>query len=650
MGRTEFVVDKLCRQVRNAFDSKKPLIMLDTNEIELVNRVASHCNVVDFKLKTRFHSPRSDFYYNQYIKAEEKELTLCENFSTDFKDLKELISSGLSVSFGHDTPNKTQAKLLVLPLVSLSGKQMANLNVIELLREYVRSYIGFDDYSPIRSSCVILYGDSSLITDELSAYTEIIEPDYPSTEEIRQTIFSLVEKYGDKNYTYPKDDMNELAYNMRGFTLIQTEFFIKKMLRLRQEENCAPLLCSQKECKKHILEAKIQNLMRFGSLLTLYIDKNEGNNENDKIGGMKTFNEKADKIAKSLKEDFCLKRGNLPYKGALLVGVPGCGKSETAKLLHRKLNIPMLKLDMGSLMGGVVGLSEKNLREALRQADAMSPCILFIDEIEKGLSGAGSGENDGGTSKRMFGYLLSWLSDKTSPCFVCATANDISNLPKEFYRNQRFDIRYGVFMPTQNELKSIIAEQMNRRERERKKQAEAKGIEFSHDLFDNDCFEENSNRSIVPDNVIDLFTHKKGEPRDENEIKFVTGADIAQIVTEALNNLTDEELEKPLKLTKWKVAIGKVINDDTMQTQGSSSSNLDAIAACYIRLLRKELVPVNDEVLFTKSDYNDGFKIDRQDNFKGKTYDQMLYSVIRKRIENLLEEVDKIEQRKDCGF
>ncbi len=649
MKKKEFVVDKLCRQVRNAFDAKKPLIMIDTNEIELVKRVVGCCGVVDLKLKSESRNLRSNFYYNQYIKADENELVFCENFSSYFKDLKELISSGLSVNFGHDTPNKTQAKLLMLPLVSLSGKQTANPNVIELLREYVRSYIGFDDYSPIRSSCVILYGDSSLITDDLSAYTEIIEPDYPSTEEIRQTISSLINKYGDKKYTYHTEDMNELAYNMRGFTLIQTEFFIKKMLRLKQE-NDAPLLCSKKECKKQILEAKIQNLMRFGSLLTLYIDKNDENNGADKIGGMKTFNEKAEEIQKSLTEDFCMKRGNLPYKGALLVGVPGCGKSEASKLLHRKLNIPMLKLDMGSLMGGVVGLSEKNLREALRQADAMSPCILFIDEIEKGLSGAGSGENDGGTSKRMFGYLLSWLSDKTSPCFVCATANDISNLPKEFYRNQRFDIRYGVFMPTQNELKSIIAEQMNRRERERKKQAEVKGIEFSHDLFDNDCFEENSNRSTVPDNVIDLFTHKNGTQRNENEIKFVTGADIAQIVTEALNNHTDEELEEPLKLNKWKEALGKVIDDDTMQTQGSSSSNLDAIAACYIRLLRKELVPVNDEVLFTKKDYNEGFKINRNNNFKGKTYDQMLYSVIRERSEKLFEEVDKIEQRKDCGF
>ena len=602
MKTQEFVVDKLCRQVRNAFDAKKPLIMIDTNEIELVTRVAGRCGVVDLKLKSESPNLRRDFYYNQYIKADENELIFCENFSSNFKDLKEFIFNGFAVDFGYDAPNKTDPKLFLLPLFSEPGKQMANPDVIELLRRYVRSYIGFDDYSPIRSSCVILYGDSSLITDELSSYTEIIEPDYPSTEEIRQTISSIIDKYGDKNYTYPKEDMNELAYNMRGFTLIQTEFFIKKMLRLRQEENGAPLLCSQKECKKQILEAKIQNLMRFGNLLTLYIDKNEDNNEVDKIGGMKTFNEKAEKMKKSLKEEFCIKRGNLPYKGALLVGVPGCGKSETAKLLHRKLNIPMLKLDMGSLMGGVVGLSEKNLREALRQADAMSPCILFIDEIEKGLSGAGSGENDGGTSKRMFGYLLSWLSDKTSPCFVCATANDISNLPKEFYRNQRFDIRYGVFMPTQNELKSIIAEQMNRRERERKKQAEAKGIEFSHDLFDNDCFEENSNRSLVPDNVIDLFTHKNGTQRNESEIKFVTGADIAQIVTEALNNLTDEELEEPLKLNKWKEAIGKVINDDTMQTQGSSSSNLDAIAACYIRLLRKELVPVNDEVLFTKKD------------------------------------------------
>ena len=187
---------------------------------------------------------------------------------------------------------------------------------------------------------------------------------------------------------------------------------------------------------------------------------------------------------------------------------------------------------------------------------------------------------------------------------------------------------------------------------------------MTHKLFADECFT-NSDRDTVPDSVIDLFTTKKIDneseknednvrrrKREEDEIKFVTGADIAQIVTEALNNLTDEEIQKPLELNKWKNALEEVIDDDTMQTQGSSSANLDAIAACYIRLLRRGFVPVNDEVLFTKNDYcgSKGCVIDRKDDFKEKTYDQMLYSVIRTRINGIASDVEKIEQKKDCGF
>jgi ATPase family associated with various cellular activities (AAA) len=125
-------------------------------------------------------------------------------------------------------------------------------------------------------------------------------------------------------------------------------------------------------------------------------------------------------------------------RGILLLGVPGTGKSAFAKSLGNETGRPTLVLDVGALMGGVVGATELNTRTALRSVDAMAPCICFVDEIEKALSGAASsGQSDSGVSARMFGSLLSWLSDHQSDVFFICTSNNISQLPPEFARSER---------------------------------------------------------------------------------------------------------------------------------------------------------------------------------------------------------------------
>ena len=143
-------------------------------------------------------------------------------------------------------------------------------------------------------------------------------------------------------------------------------------------------------------------------------------------------------------------------KGVLIIGIPGTGKSLTAKAAASILERPILKLDAGRLFAGIVGESEANLRRAIQTAEAIAPCILWIDEIEKGMSGSrGSGATDGGTSARVFGSFISWLQDKTSPVFVVATANDISQLPPELLRKGRFDELFFVDLPEASEREAI---------------------------------------------------------------------------------------------------------------------------------------------------------------------------------------------------
>jgi SpoVK/Ycf46/Vps4 family AAA+-type ATPase len=143
-------------------------------------------------------------------------------------------------------------------------------------------------------------------------------------------------------------------------------------------------------------------------------------------------------------------------KGLLIVGIPGTGKSLTAKATASVFQRPLLKLDAGRLFAGLVGQSEANLRTVIATVEAIAPCVLWIDELEKGFSGSrSSGATDGGTSARVFGSFLSWLQDRKAPVFVVATANDVTQLPPELLRKGRFDELFFVDLPNQQEREAI---------------------------------------------------------------------------------------------------------------------------------------------------------------------------------------------------
>ena len=181
-------------------------------------------------------------------------------------------------------------------------------------------------------------------------------------------------------------------------------------------------------------ELKSQQLRKSG-LLQLH----RGGLGFDSLGGLKALKAFCKRSLLQPGRSNPLKRP----RGTLLLGVPGVGKSAFAKSLGTETNRPTLLLDIGALFGSLVGQSEQNMRQALRIAEAMAPCILFCDEIEKGLSGvASSGQSDSGTSSRLFATLLTWLNDHDSDVYVVATCNDISKLPPEFSRAERFD---GIF-------------------------------------------------------------------------------------------------------------------------------------------------------------------------------------------------------------
>jgi len=138
------------------------------------------------------------------------------------------------------------------------------------------------------------------------------------------------------------------------------------------------------------------------------------------------------------------------------VGIPGCGKSLTAKAVASAWKMPLLRLDMGALRGKYVGESEANIRKALKTAETVAPCVLWIDEIEKALAGSQGSQGDGGVASDALGSLLSWMQERQAPVFVVATANDVTGLPPELLRKGRFDELFFVDVPTTSERASIL--------------------------------------------------------------------------------------------------------------------------------------------------------------------------------------------------
>ena len=294
------------------------------------------------------------------------------------------------------------------------------------------------------SNCIIIAPTFEITTD-LQKEITLVDFPLPSREEVKDIITSFLNNYK----------------GMQGVTIDVNNELLEKFVdasvgltKLEIDNSFARALVSNKRIDasdlKGILSEKKQIIRKTGILE--YIDSQLNLND---VGGLQTL-KKWLELRSHCFGDEALKYGVKPPKGVLLTGIPGCGKSLTAKCVSTAWNMPLLRLDMGKIFQGIVGSSESNMRLALKTAEAISPSILWIDEIEKGLSGASGGGGDGGTSTRVFGNLLTWMQEKTAPVFVFATANNINGLPPELLRKGRFDEIFFVDFPSKDERKKII--------------------------------------------------------------------------------------------------------------------------------------------------------------------------------------------------
>lgn len=292
-----------------------------------------------------------------------------------------------------------------------------------------------------RCNCILVSSKSEI---DSSLQSEITVLDYPLPN--RNEVFDQVNKFAKEYKDTPNVSIDTSSETISALTNAALG------LTYAEIENClARALVEDKKLDmsdvKSIVNEKKQIIRKSGILE--YV---ENKLSLEDVGGLNVLKRWLDLRGQTFSED-AKKFGLNPPKGVLLVGIPGCGKSLTAKCIASAWNMPLLKLDMGKIFGKYVGDSEANIRSALKTAEAIAPCVLWIDEIEKGMAGGGS---DGGTSSRVFGNILTWLQDKTSPVFTFATANNIRNLPPELLRKGRFDEIFFVDLPDFEERKKIL--------------------------------------------------------------------------------------------------------------------------------------------------------------------------------------------------
>ena len=294
-----------------------------------------------------------------------------------------------------------------------------------------------------QNRCLIGVGCSGKLALELQKYITLIDYKLPTRDELRNVV-DVIERGAGLDTSKYIDALLDAA---SGLTTTEAEDAMALAFIESGKLAITPAIVARE---------KAQTVRKNGILEIVDTPVNA-----DSIGGLSNLKAwlKMRRMAFSQKA----KEFGLPApKGCLTVGVPGTGKSLTAKAAASILGIPLLKLDAGKLFGSLVGQSESNMRAVIETAEAVAPCVLWIDELERAFSGTdSSSQTNGGTTDRVFGTMLNWMSEKTSPVFIFATANDVSKLPAQFLRLGRWDALWTVDIPTEVERREIVSIQLS---------------------------------------------------------------------------------------------------------------------------------------------------------------------------------------------
>ena len=563
MNNKDTVLNKMIKSTIHAIETKRPIIFLKTASVEMVHRVINSeefsalCPELTQSLDG-WVPVSSDHTIAMRMKLRNEQLS---NYcflhrAAAGKVIDQLIENAM-------TPERIEAPYVMIVKADYSAFGKSDKlwdNLIPFINFYTADELR---ETPIGRSQIILYGSAVNIPDDFTPHTFVVEEEYPEREELADLVDQYLNRSDDVNDIEVKTTLTD---RLKGLTRIHVERLLSYIKNHRM---------SPKEIYQFVQSEKVQFLKK-SNLLEL-IEPND-----KECSGMKKFGDMITELkpllgnAEQIKMDIAT---DSP-KGILLCGVPGTGKSVAANMFARETGLPMIKMDIGRLMGGLVGESEHNMQSALKLADALAPCIVFIDELDKGFEGARANSQSNGsdtTFRRMFASLLSWMQEHEKPCFIFATANDISNLPKEFFRSGRFDCLYSVQMPRREECKQILIHHLKKHN-------------------------QNGLLGFDPDNKADdLMTSFEKKGKLLRGPRFVTGADIEKIVEFTARSFWRQQKRVRISYDDWEEEFCNIL--DTTSVYGDGIEQRNSIALCYIRMLRNNFESISDTPLLTSRDY-----------------------------------------------
>ena len=335
-------------------------------------------------------------------------------------------------------------KTNVFLIIKNAEEEMKNARNIALIKKIAETRYSNSDYN----FTVIVVTETEMIPKELEKFTSILDIPNMTKDEIEKYIWNFAKE---NKVNVDKKDVGEVAISLKGLTKLEIDHVLNMIIESKNNISISGRDIIIREKGQIIKKSSILEIIDFKEKI-------------EEIGGLEGLKEWLSSKAQVFRRlDEAKKFGVDTPKGVLLVGMPGCGKSLAAKASARLFNVPLLRLDIGRLLGKYVGESEHNMRVALKTAESISPCILWIDEIEKAFAGIDQNGGASDITKRLFGQFLTWLQEKENTVFVVATANDITAFPPEFLRKGRFDEVFFIDFPNEEERERIFEIHLEKR-------------------------------------------------------------------------------------------------------------------------------------------------------------------------------------------
>lgn len=637
----------LLEQVKQAMLAKIPVVYIPTNQVELIDQLFTNEQCVDALVPRVCGTATGEVHH----------LEIGETGKTDSKT--GLFSSIIdNIKVGSPEPGNNLRVPSVFITYANDWKSVASG-----VSSYIASYFGFKksaNYSSpshidntSRSLCVVVTATEEPIPASIAPYTKTVRIPPLSDKEIENIIIKTLKDNIIKTSILSSQLLNQMIISFRGFSALRIEQMINLMVAQQYIDF------------DELLPEGIMDTIRTAKKQLL--DNSNGLKwEKSTVSGVAGL----DSITRWLEERKNIfddtelasyQHMDIP-NGLLVSGIPGSGKSLMAKTASTILGLPLVSLDMGALLGGVLGESEHNMINALAMAERMAPCVLWIDEIEKAFSGSSqnSSSSDGGVGRRMFGKFLTWMQEKSAACFVFATSNDITCLPPELFRSERFDRKFFTFMPTAKECAQIFAANIKAQNRAynqelenmpyRMKSMQAKVL-FDPQLENPNFWLQIINECCVPDNasctLVDSNegrTDKDGNPLEPLYVwsstarprnKLLTGADISALIKETKFWIQPKPIVKNIPLivyTKDNVAdaVRHILKKGQFKPYGET--NLKDIAKCFVKLYENQFVPASGQCILD-FDMFDGekciyrHKLENEKKWEN-AYDKALYCTI----------------------